>query len=109
MTYSCITSDNNILSDISHKIAKTPVTLLQEICTKAQIEAPVYEVISVEGLSHEPSFEYQVTIGGDINGTGKGNSKRKAKHSAALAVLNQFKAETLKKNEKFHRELGLLL
>lgn len=108
--YSCIISDKSLLNDIIHKNvnAKTPVTLLQEISTKAQIEIPVYKLVNVEGLSHEPLFEYEVKIGEGVTAIGKGNSKRKAKHSAALAVLSRL-SNSFGESDKLHQELEILL
>lgn len=41
-----------------------------------------YQVVQFEGMSHNPVFTYQVTIG-DMSTTGSGNSKNQAKHAAA--------------------------
>jgi len=66
---------------------KTPISFLQELCTKRGI-TPQYDLVSNEGAVHEPSFVFKVSAG-EFNGTGKGPSKKKAKHNAALSVLNQ--------------------
>lgn len=42
--------------------------------------------MSIEGAVHEPTFVYRVTVG-EITATGTGQSKKKAKHSAAKAIL----------------------
>ena len=41
-----------------------------------------YRVVQFEGMSHNPVFTYQVTIG-DMSTMGSGNSKKQAKHAAA--------------------------
>ncbi|KAI0231756.1 RISC-loading complex subunit tarbp2 [Lamellibrachia satsuma] len=66
---------------------KTPISFLQELCTKRGI-TPQYDLIANEGAVHEPIFVFRVTAG-DVVGTGKGTSKRKAKHNAALSMLTQ--------------------
>jgi len=66
---------------------KTPISHLQELCTKRGL-TPQYDLISNEGATHEPTYIMRVTVG-DIVATGKGSSKKKAKHSAALAAHNQ--------------------
>jgi len=64
---------------------KTPVSHLQELCTSWGI-TPEYQLIALEGPIHEPIFEYCV-IAGEYTATGKGPSKKKAKHNAAEAIL----------------------
>ncbi|GAB1598085.1 interferon-inducible double-stranded RNA-dependent protein kinase activator A homolog [Argonauta hians] len=66
---------------------KTPISHLQELCTKRGL-TPQYDLISNEGATHEPTYMMQVTVG-EIVATGKGSSKKKAKHAAALAAYNQ--------------------
>ena len=66
---------------------KTPISFLQELCTKRGI-TPQYDLIANEGAVHEPTFVFKVSAG-EYVGTGKGTSKKKAKQNAALSVLNQ--------------------
>ncbi|KAK6166285.1 hypothetical protein SNE40_023018 [Patella caerulea] len=65
---------------------KTPISFLQEICTKRGI-TPQYDLVANEGAIHEPMFLMSVVVG-EITATGKGTSKKKAKHTAAQAALN---------------------
>lgn len=66
---------------------KTPISYLQELCTKKGI-TPQYDLIANEGAVHEPTFVFKVRSG-EFVGTGKGSSKKKAKHNAALNILTQ--------------------
>lgn len=66
---------------------KTPISYLQELCTKRGI-TPQYDLMANEGAVHEPIFIMSVSVG-DIVSTGKGSSKKKAKHAAAQAALNR--------------------
>ncbi|XP_037075906.1 RISC-loading complex subunit tarbp2-like isoform X3 [Pollicipes pollicipes] len=66
--------------------SKTPVSLLQELCAKRGI-TPKYELIQVEGAVHEPTFLYRATVG-EFIASGQGQSKKKAKHAVAKAVLD---------------------
>ncbi|XP_063421940.1 protein Loquacious-like [Mytilus galloprovincialis] len=66
---------------------KTPISYLQELCTRRGI-TPQYDLMANEGAVHEPIFIMSVTVG-DIVSTGKGSSKKKAKHAAAQAALNR--------------------
>ncbi|CAD5121312.1 DgyrCDS9839 [Dimorphilus gyrociliatus] len=66
---------------------KTPVSYLQELCTKRSI-TPQYDLIANEGAVHEPVFVFKVSCG-EFYGTGRGTSKKKAKHNAASQVLSK--------------------
>jgi RISC-loading complex subunit TARBP2 len=68
---------------------KTPVSLLQEVYVKRGI-TPKYDLVQIEGAVHEPTFKYRVTVG-EFVATGSGQSKKKAKHSAARAVLERMR------------------
>lgn len=66
---------------------KTPISFLQELCTKRGI-TPQYDLIANEGAVHEPTYVFRATAG-ELKGTGKGPSKKKAKHNAAYSLLTQ--------------------
>ena len=66
--------------------SKTPVSLLQELCMRRGI-SPKYDLLQIEGAVHEPTFVYRVTVG-EFTANGSGQSKKKAKHAAAKAVLD---------------------
>jgi len=67
--------------------AKTPVSLLQELYVRRGM-TPKYDLVQIEGAVHEPTFKYRVTIG-EFVATGCGQSKKKAKHSAAKSILDK--------------------
>jgi len=67
--------------------AKTPVSLLQELYVRRGM-TPKYDLVQIEGAVHEPTFKYRVTVG-EFVATGCGQSKKKAKHSAAKAILDR--------------------
>merc|ERR1719259_1517584 len=69
--------------------AKTPVALLQELYVRRGL-TPKYDLVQIEGAVHEPTFKYRVTIG-EFVASGCGQSKKKAKHSAAKAILDKLK------------------
>jgi len=69
--------------------AKTPVSLLQELYVRKGI-TPKYDLVQIEGAVHEPTFKYRVSVG-DVVATGSGQSKKKAKHEAAKAILTKLK------------------
>ncbi|KAL2748510.1 RISC-loading complex subunit tarbp2-like isoform X1 [Vespula maculifrons] len=92
---------------------KTPVSVLQELLSRRGT-IPKYELVQVEGVIHEPTFRYRVTVA-DVVGNkekmilekltscnyyaiqvdpivsamGTGRSKKEAKHAAAKAVLDK--------------------
>ena len=64
---------------------KTPISFLQELCTKRGI-TPTYDLIANEGAVHEPTFVFKVTAG-DFIGTGKGIFNKRMK--LTFTSLNQ--------------------
>ncbi|GBP33855.1 Interferon-inducible double-stranded RNA-dependent protein kinase activator A homolog A [Eumeta japonica] len=66
---------------------KTPVSVLQELLARRGT-VPKYELVQIEGMIHEPTFRYRVTVA-DIVAMGTGRSKKEAKHSAAKALLDK--------------------
>ncbi|KAK2584305.1 hypothetical protein KPH14_006699 [Odynerus spinipes] len=66
---------------------KTPVSVLQELLSRRGT-IPKYELVQVEGVIHEPTFRYRVTVA-DVVAMGTGRSKKEAKHAAAKAVLDK--------------------
>ncbi len=78
---------NNKAAGIS--VPKTPVSLLQELYVRKGI-TPKYDLVQIEGAVHEPTFKYRVTVG-DLVATGSGQSKKKAKHTAAKSMLDRLR------------------
>jgi len=72
--------------------SKTPISLLQELCARRGI-TPKYDLLSIEGAVHEPTFVYRVSVG-ELVSNGTGQSKKKAKHAAAKAVLDKLLGQT---------------
>jgi RISC-loading complex subunit TARBP2 len=77
----------NESGETSSMQGKTPISYLQELCNKRGI-TPQYDLIANEGAVHEPLFVFKVSAG-ELIGTGKGTSKKKAKHNAAVSLLTQ--------------------
>merc|ERR1712242_694384 len=80
--------------------AKTPVSLLHDMYMRQGL-TPKYELVQTEGPMHDTTFIYRVTIG-ELEAMGCGQSKRKAKHSAAKSIL-----EKIKEPEQLRRALEL--
>lgn len=65
---------------------KTPVTYLQQFCSKKGL-VPEYTLVRNGTGDHNPNFIYQVSICGKT-AIGEGKSKKEAKHAAAKKLLN---------------------
>ena len=88
-------SENNSKATSTSSLAnnsapKTPVSLLQELYVRKGI-TPKYDLVQIEGAVHEPTFKYRVSVG-ELIATGCGQSKKKAKHTAAKAMLDKLVA-----------------
>ncbi|CAF3436579.1 unnamed protein product [Rotaria sp. Silwood1] len=68
---------------------KTPISFLQEICFRIHA-TPTYSLCPSEAqcTSNEPAFLYRVVVD-DMIAFGKGSSKKRAKHKAALCMIEQ--------------------
>ncbi|KAI1292306.1 Interferon-inducible double-stranded RNA-dependent protein kinase activator A -like protein A [Halotydeus destructor] len=65
----------------------TPISVLQDFCFRnLDGVVPEYNLLSVEGVVHAPTFMYRVQIN-DVFTSNVGNSKKKAKHGAALSAM----------------------
>jgi len=58
-------------------------SLLLEYCQANKLSNPKYEVIKEEGPQHAKVFTIQVSLNGEILGTGKGQTKKTAEQLAA--------------------------
>jgi dsRNA-specific ribonuclease len=106
-TTSAVNAAKDLFSS-SNTTIKTPISLLQEICMKCHVQ-PIYEVLTTEGQIHDPTFVYKVSIGSDISAIGKGTSKKRAKHTAALAILNEIKMRSVGKNDQLATQIETLM
>ena len=80
--------DDNMVAQVAPpKDAKTG---LQEWAMQRGLALPVYEVVSVEGPSHAPSFVISVAVSGK-SATATAGSKRIAEQSAAAELLGKLK------------------
>ena len=108
ITCSAVQAATNICNESKiTRSSKTPISLLQEIATKCSCQ-PLYESISTEGQKHDPMFIYKVTVG-DITAVAKGTSKKAAKHSAALSILNEIRAKSIGQNDVLAQKIEYLL
>lgn len=105
-TSSAIAAAKTLFTCVNSSV-KTPVSLLQEICMKCHIQ-PIYEVLAAEGQIHEPTFVFKVIVG-DISAVGKGSSKKRAKHAAALSVLNEIKQRSIGTNDELADQIDSLM
>jgi ribonuclease-3 len=64
-------------------------TRLQEISQMLFHAPPVYRVVSESGPDHEKYFITEITVGGEILGTGEGRSKKQAEQQAAKKALHE--------------------
>lgn len=67
-------------------VPENPKSVLQEIC-QAGGHAPAYCIINHEGPPHDRSFTAEVTVAGEVVGSGSGRTKREAEAAAAAAAL----------------------
>jgi len=84
-----------IYKKVANKMSQydtNPVGALQERYQSRGI-LPFYRVVHFEGMSHNPVFTYQVTIG-EMTAIGTGNSKKQAKHAAARAMIDKLDGRT---------------
>ncbi len=68
---------------------KDAKSLLQERIQGERKLSPSYEVIATEGEAHNVRFTVQVTVDGQVLGTGQGNRKSEAEQQAAAAALER--------------------
>jgi ribonuclease-3 len=64
-------------------------TRLQEISQMLFHAPPAYRVVSESGPDHEKYFVTEITVGGEVLGTGAGRSKKQAEQQAARKALHE--------------------
>ncbi|MEX0928307.1 MAG: ribonuclease III [Balneolales bacterium] len=77
--------DELVLSEDNYK------SRLLEAAQARKLSIPVYKTLSEKGPPHKKKFEVQVIVGGEVQGTGTGKSKKKAEQKAAKAALERMK------------------
>jgi ribonuclease III len=71
------------------KLYKDDKSQLQEIVQGQGAGTPQYQVTNESGPDHDKEFTVQVSINGQISGTGSGRSKQHAQQAAATAALEK--------------------
>jgi ribonuclease-3 len=64
-------------------------SMLQEFCQKEYNTIPRYEHIGKHGPDHDTVFEARISIGGKVEATGSGRSKKMAEQDAARKSLEK--------------------
>ncbi|CAF0848385.1 unnamed protein product [Brachionus calyciflorus] len=109
ITLSAVNAASLLFNESDSKSFRTPISLLQEICTKSVCPAPVYELLDAEGKIHQPIFVFKCSLNQEIQAIGKSSTKKKAKHLAALGVLNQVRLNNLGINDELANKLNDLI
>lgn len=89
-----------LFKDPQNMNSKTPISLLQELCSKSLLAPPIYELVSAEGLTHAPTFAYRCHLTNEYVAVGSGSSKKRAKHAAALEVLKKCRDSNIGVNDR---------
>lgn len=105
ITLAAVKAASQLFKESDSKSFRTPISLLQEICTKSVCSSPNYELLDTEGKVHQPTFVYKCNLNHEVQAIGKSNTKKRAKHLAALGVLNQIQI----KNNDINEELSQIL
>ena len=70
-------------------LTSNPKSLLQETAHLLGLSSPTYEIIEEEGKDHDRSFTAQVSVQGEVIGTGTGKGKALAEREAAVIALEK--------------------
>ncbi len=76
-------------SAVSADALKAPKSRLQEYAFSTTGRAPAYRIVSSEGPDHDRHFIVEVSVNGDVLGSGEGRSRREAETHAAEAALER--------------------
>lgn len=77
-----------VLNDIEEKqLFHDSKTTLQEVVQGSSKGEIVYSLIKEEGPDHDKTFTVQISIGGQVTGTGEGRTKKAAEQQAAYKAL----------------------
>jgi ribonuclease III len=75
--------------DAEAKPPQDAKTALQEWAQAAGLALPLYTVVKSEGPPHDPVFEVEVTVAGQLPASARGRSKRAAEQAAARQLLDR--------------------
>ncbi len=91
-----------VLTDIEHKkLFYDSKTILQEIVQRDYREDEIhYAIIGEEGPDHAKTFLVEVRIGGVVEGTGRGSTKKAAEQEAAYRAIIGLKGKAAHVSEK---------
>lgn len=78
---------------VSINALKAPKSRLQEHAFSATGRAPAYRIVSSDGPDHDRHFVVEVSVDGEIVGSGEGRSRREAETHAAEAALEHIEAQ----------------
>ena len=70
---------------------QNPKGSLQEFTQKQFGQRPDYSLKGVKGQEHDPTFEIEVSINGEVVGSGLASSRKKAEEEAARQAYNHLK------------------
>jgi ribonuclease-3 len=62
-------------------------TALQELVQQKKHQSLVYSLVGSYGPDHDKSFKVQVSLNGEVVGTGEGSSKKRAEQDAAHRAI----------------------
>jgi len=72
---------------VEERLGEDYKSQLQEVVQAKRRQAPAYRVVGVKGPDHDREFTVEVSVDGDVIGSGRGKSKRQAEMAAAQAAL----------------------
>jgi hypothetical protein len=105
LTPASVFASLNALKESNNKIAKTPITVLQEICTKSRANPPEFADMDGNcGKVHDPVFKCECRLF-ELRAIGTGHSKKKAKHKSALEMLKKVQELNAKDHPKESEDL----
>lgn len=70
-------------------------TALQEIVQRKKNQALLYQLLEESGPDHDKTFRVEVSLNGDVIGTGTGSSKKRAEQAAAEEAIERLFPEEI--------------
>jgi len=68
-------------------------TALQELVQRRKNQVLSYQLLEESGPDHDKTFRVEVSLNGEVIGTGEGSSKKRAEQSAAEAAISRLYPE----------------